>query len=230
MREMRERGIMFPNPERKGDMKYQTKRALYYTFATQEIGSDNAVKAWRKISELFGVPADERNEGEARLTSSVLAELKTAEDVRLLQKCGEGFGNVFRLSSDEEEVLELKYQALLKLKQLANEQNTTPLKAIAAACRRDPAAAVLYALQIILRNEDRKELGYRILSETLSADQNSDAGIILLNSCRGNASAAFAKLAETPEMILHPEVLEELAKTHGLNPATVQGDDRRIGF
>ncbi len=211
-------------------MKYQTQRALYYTFATQEIGGGNAIKAWRQIAELFGVPADERNLGEELLSAPMLAGLKTAEDVRLLQKCGEGFGNVFKLSSDDEEVLELKYQALLKLKQLTGEYRTTPLKAIASAYRRDPAAAVLYALQIFMNNKGRSALGCEILSEALTVEQNSDAGILLLNVKQDDKNAIYVKLAESPEMILHPDMLEELAKAHGINPATARGDGTKIGF
>ena len=211
-------------------MKYQTQRALYYTFATQEIRGGNAIKAWRQIAELFGVPADERNLGEELLSAPMLAGLKTAEDVRLLQKCGEGFGNVFKLSSDDEEVLELKYQALLKLKQLTGEYRTTPLKAIASAYRRDPAAAVLYALQIFMNNKGRSALGCEILSEALMVEQNSDAGILLLNVKQDDKNAIYVKLAETPEMILHPDMLEELAKAHGINPATARGDSTKIGF
>lgn len=211
-------------------MKHQTQRALYYTFAVQEIENRNAIKTWWYISELFGVPVDEQQLGEKLLSNPTLAALKTVEDVRLLQKCAVGFGNAFKLPANDEEILELKYQALLKVKQLTGEQRTTPLKAVAAAYRHDSTAAVLYALQILLHNEGRKELGYRILSEELSVNQNSDAGILLLNVKHGAKEDIFSKLAETPEMILHPEVMEELAKAHGINPATAQRDSARIGF
>ncbi len=213
-------------------MKYQTHRALYYTFASQEIENENTIKAWRQIAELFGVPAEERQFEEKLLSDPTLAGLKTIEDLRLFQKCASGFGSGLQGLTDniDDEILEIKYQALLKIKQLVSEQRTTPLKAIAAAYRRDPTAAVLYALQVLLRNEERKELGYRILSEELSVNQNSDAGIILLNGRQGNAGSVFTKLSETPEMILHPEVLEELAKGNGVNPTTVQTSYTRIGF
>lgn len=213
-------------------MKYQTHRALYYTFASQEIENENMNDAWRRTAELFGVPAEERQFGEKSLSDPTLAGLKTAEDLRLLQKCASGFGSRLQGLTEniDDGILEIKYQALLKIKQLISEQRTTPLKAIAVAYRRDSTAAVLYALQVLLRNEGRKELGYRVLSEELSVNQNSDAGIILLNSRQGNASSVFTKLSETPEMILHPEVLEELAKGNGINPATVQKSNMRIGF
>lgn len=214
-------------------MKYQTNRALYYTFATQEIEKENTtLQAWRQIAELFGVPVDERQYAEKLLSDPIFMELKTAEDVRLVQKCENGFGGgLQRLAENlDDEVLELKYQALLKIKQFTNEQRTAPFKAVAAAYRCDSTAAVLYALQILARNKDRKELGCRILSEALFTDQNTEAGIILLNIRHGNVGATFSKLAETPEMILHPEVLEELARMHDINPATVQKDGTRIGF
>ncbi len=213
-------------------MKYQTHRALYYTFASQEIENENMNDVWRRTAELFGVPAEERQFGERSLSEPTLAGLKTVEDLRLFQKCASGFGSGLQGLTEkiDGEILEIKYQVLFKIKQLISEQRTTPLKAIAAAYRRDPAAAVLYVLQILLRNEGRKELGYRILLEALSTDQNSDAGIILLNSRQGNASSIYDKLSETPEMILHPEVLEELARAHGLNPAVGHRDSTRIGF
>lgn len=212
-------------------MKYQTQRALFYTFATQEIECGSVIEAWRLIAELFGVSEEERQWGEKLLSDPMLARLKTAEDVRLLRKCASGFGNGLQRLTEglDDEFLELKHQAILKVRQLTSEQRATPLKAVASAYPHDPTAAVLYALQILLRNKKRRELGYRILSEALSADQSSDAGIVLL-SCRQGNAGIFVKLAETPEMILHPDVLEELAQVHGIDLATVQKTDRRIGF
>lgn len=213
-------------------MKYQTQRAMYYTFATQEIESGNAIDAWRQIARLFSVPTDEWQWGEKLLSDPTLAWLKTAEDVRLFQKCASGFGSGLQELTEnlDSEILELKYQVLFKIKQLTSEYKTSPLKAVGMAYHRDPAAAVLYALQILLRNEGRKEFAYRILSESLSAEQNSDAGILLLNDQQGIVGFTYARLAETPEMILHPEVLEELAKAHGINPAMAQKGSKKIGF
>ncbi len=210
-------------------MKYITKRAMFYTFATQGIEEGEAIAIWRAVAELFGIPKEEQASGEALLSSATFADLKTALEVRLVQKCAGGFGGAFELTEDEQEALGLKYHALTKVGQLAAEYHMSPRKAVASAYRRDSAAPVLYALQILLHNEGRSELGEKILFEALTADQNGDAGLLLLHARRDDKVAIFARLAETPEMILHPEVLEELSKQYGVK---LQASDRgtRIGF
>lgn len=210
-------------------MKFIIQRALYCTFATHEIEGGDTVRIWHAVADLFGIPAEEQRSGEKILSNPTLAILKTVEDARLLQKCADGFGSVFRLSADEEEVLELKYQALLKIRQLAYEYRETPFKAVAAAYRRDSAAAVFYALQILIHNSKRSALGCEILSAALTSDQSGDAGLLLLNATRGDKSDVYGRLAETPEMILHPEVLEELAKRYGIEEGFADRN-MRIGF
>lgn len=211
-------------------MEFITKRALYYSFATCVIEQGDATKIWYAVAELFGITPEELARSAKFPGNPVCATLKTVEDVRLLQKCAVGFGNAFKLTADDEEVLELKYQSLIKIKQLTSEYKTTPLKAVAAAYHRDSTAAVLYALQIFMHNKGRHALGCEILHEALFTGQNGDAGILLLNAKHGDKEDICSKLAETPEMILHPEVLAELAKAHGINLATVQRDSARIGF
>lgn len=210
-------------------MNLITQRAIYYTFATQEIEEAETSRPWPAVAEFFGVAPEEEQRVEKLLTSPMLANLKTMEDIGLLQKCAEGFGSAFPLSADEKEVLEIKYQALFKLKQLAGECHMTLLKAIASAYRRDPVAAVLYAIQIFMHNDGKNNLGLKILSEALSADQNSDAGLLLLHLANDDKSGIYGRLSETPEMILHPEVLKELAATYGLKP-DVTDKNTRIGF
>lgn len=208
-------------------MNFIMQRAMYCGFAAQEISGGDGAEIWRAVAALFGVSPEEKCLGERLVSGSALAGLKTAEDARLLQKWS-GFGG-FRLSADEEEVLELKYQALLKVEQLAAEYRATPLKAVASAHGRDPVAAVFYAVQILLHNKGRSELGYEILSAALSAEQSCDAGLLLLNAKHKDKNGVWAKLAETPEMILHPEVLQALAEKHGLDPDAA-GRGGRIGF
>ena len=210
-------------------MKFIMQRALFYTFATREIEGSAAIEVWHTVGNFFGISPEEEKRGEKLLSNPVLANLNTAEDIRLLQKCAEGFGKVFKLSADEAEGAELKYQALFKLKQLAGEMRATPLKAVASAYRRDPVAAVLYALQILMHNKGRACLGYDILTEALSAEQSGDAGILLLNADHGDKNSIYIKLSETPDMILHSEALEELANGHDIKPVA---NDRRskIGF
>ena len=210
-------------------MKYLTERAMYYAFAINAIESKEGPGCWQPVAELFGVPPAERERVELLLSDGMLSCLKSAFDVSLLQKYGNGFGNAASERPDAE-ILEVKAQALLKLSQLKREQKTTLMKAISDAYRRDPEAAVIYALQILLRNKRRKDLGYDILSDILFSDQNSDAGILLLNAGRGDRKNIFFKLAETPEMILHPETIEELARANGFDPDAVERHDTRIGF
>ncbi len=157
-------------------MKFLTQRALFYSFATQEIEGGGAVEVWRAVAGFFGVSPEEERSVEKLLSGAALSGLKTAEDVRLLQKCAEGFGEAFRLSADEQETAELKYQALFKIGTLAGEYRAAPLKAVTLAYRRDPVAAVLYALQILMHNRERSALGCEILAQALSSEQSGDAG------------------------------------------------------
>lgn len=211
-------------------MKYLTERAMYYAFAINAIESKEGPGCWQSVAELFGVPPAERERVELLLSDGMLSCLKSAFDVSLLQKYGNGFGNAAASERPDAEILEVKAQAFLKLSQLKREQKTTLTKAISGAYRRDPEAAVIYALQILLRNKRRRELGYDILSDILFSDQNSDAGILLLNAGREDRKHIFSKLAETPEMILHPETLEELARANGFDPDAVERHDSRMGF
>ena len=197
-------------------MNFLLQRAIYYALATNELEHNEIGKVWNAVAECFGITSEELRVGEELLSKSTLMHLKTVDDVRLMQKCGEGFGNVFKLTPEDEEVIELKYQALLKLKQLDGGCRGTLLKAVASSYRRDAVAAVLYVLQIFLHNKGRSALGYEILAETLSTGQNGDAGLLLLNMKHGDKYDVFTRLAETPEMILHPEVLIELADKYGV--------------
>ena len=67
------------------------------------------------------------------------------------------------------------------------------------------------------------------MNEDLQSIENSDAGLLLLNLKHGDKNSVYAKLSETPEMILHPEQLRELAEKHGLKPETT-GRNAKIGF
>lgn len=212
-------------------MDFLTQRAYFYGFATCKIEGEEATEVWRAVAGLFGLDPKEIQPGERFSANLAYSALKSADDVRLLQKCAdEKFGGVFKLSAEEKQLMGLKYQALLKLEQLTVESRAaTPLEAIALSYRRDSTAAILYSLQIFMHNEERRALGCEILSNALTVDRNSDAGLILLHVKQDERVAVYAKLAETPDMVLHPAALESLGKRYGIGPVPAERSTK-FGF
>ncbi len=209
-------------------MNYLTSRAICCAIATSRIEDVPADSVWDEIADLFGLSAEEKNYGAEILADEMLASLQTAADVRLVEKylCGIGSGRKVAPMIGKD-VLAVAYEALLRVAEVMDETRTAPA-AGAAAHTRDHAASVLYAVQILLRNPKRRELALEVLSDAFTAGGNCDAGILLLRT--GSADEIYGKLAEMPEMILHPEALEELAIKYGIDPDTAKGTGRRFGF
>lgn len=194
-------------------MKYLLERALFHAFALQAIegGEKSAAAIFQEVAVLFVGEEEETARIKSLLEKPAIARLKTLEDVQIFRKFAE-FQSTFRLLEEEEEVLTLKVQALAKIRQLSSELRMAPFQAVAAAHGTDSAAAIFYALEILLHNREN-ELGYAVLSEALDKS-DADAGLLLLRAGRGDKAEIFRQLAQTPDMLLHPEVLQELSEQY----------------
>ena len=216
-------------------MIYVMERALYYYFLMQEI-SEVGVDFWKFVAELFGVKSREIKTYEKVLLRPELLELSTIGDIEMYKNFLNGFSskeNEFGKTKTEHDVIEAKALALHKIDALFGDDyvKSGRLRALSHNYERDHFASVLYALQIIyLHNTDEFiTFAEGILLNELKEGNNSDAGIILLKMRRENTNEIMAYLSSTPDMLLRPAVLKELAKHYGGGAAGFK-KKRTIGF
>ncbi|MDE7379639.1 MAG: hypothetical protein K2N14_01180, partial [Clostridia bacterium] len=209
------------------------ERSLYYYFLMCEV-TDAGVQNWRFIAKCFGVKAKDVKYFEGLLSNPVLAELATVGDVEMHKNYLDSFcrdREEFGCDEVEREILNVKGLALHKIAETFSTMQVKSKRLIALSHKhgQDHAAAVLYALSVLMLNPDAesKSVAENILYKELVNCHNSDAGIVLLR-VSANPEQIMSELASAPDMLLHPDEIKLLSRQYG--KCTAVKSRHTIGF
>ncbi len=216
-------------------MNYITERALYYNFMMQEVCEANN-SSWKFLADCFGVDPKKAKEYAEILQNPIFGELSSLGDIEIYKNYLSGFGqdNGFGVSGREQAVIDVKAHALLKINDIFGENSIKSgrLRTLSNYYEKDRVASVVYALAVLYLNgeDEGREIAVNILMRELNEENNSDAGLLLLNIKPQSREEVMSVLGGTPEMLVRPDVLKTLSKRYGNCKGTPFKGKRPIGF